>query len=51
MNGPVELASVMTDKEAEEIMRRDILALLSRNPHCPVANLLGQALMDLHQGL
>lgn len=34
-------------EEAEEIMRADIVALLSRNPHCPIANLLGRALTDL----
>lgn len=34
-------------EEAEEIMRADIVALLSRNPHCPLAQLLGQALMDI----
>jgi hypothetical protein len=34
-------------EEAAECMRRDIVALLSRNPHCPLAQLLGRALMDL----
>jgi hypothetical protein len=37
----------MSREEAEETMRQDIVALLSRNPHCPIANLLGQALIDL----
>jgi len=38
----------MLRDEAIAIMRRDIVALLSRNPHCPIANLIGQALMDLY---
>ncbi len=38
----------LTREEAIETMRADIVALLSRNPHCPIANLLGQALMDLY---
>jgi hypothetical protein len=42
------VTSELTLEEQEEIMRRDIVALLSRNPHCPLANLLGQALADLH---
>lgn len=33
--------------EAIELMRAGIVALLSRDPHCLLANLLGQALMDL----
>lgn len=37
----------MSKEEAEEIMRQDIVTLLSRNPHCPIANLIGQALADL----
>lgn len=49
MNEPVELVSSMTDEEAEEIMRRDIVTLLSMDPHCPVAQLLGQAMTDLYQ--
>jgi hypothetical protein len=49
-----EVASVepeLTIEEAAEIMRHDIVVLLSRNPHCPIANLLGQALMDLYEQL
>ncbi len=34
-----------------EIYRADIVALLSRDPHCPIAQLLGQALMDLYEEL
>lgn len=37
--------------EAAETIRRDIVALLSRNPYCPIANLLGRALMDLYEDL
>jgi len=33
--------------EAEVMMREDIVALLSRNPHCLIANMLGRALIDL----
>jgi uncharacterized protein YbcI len=35
-------------EEAIEMLRHDIVALLSKDPHCPIANLLGQALMDLY---
>jgi hypothetical protein len=42
------VTSDMLRDEAIAIMRRDIVALLSRNPHCPIANLIGQALMDLY---
>ena len=38
----------LTREEAIELMRADIVTLLSRNPHCPIANLPNQALMDLH---
>lgn len=38
-------------EEAAELMRHDIVVLLSRDPHCPIANLLGQALMDLYEDL
>lgn len=37
--------------EQIEMMRNGIVALLSHNPHCPVAQLLGQALMDLYEDL
>jgi hypothetical protein len=37
----------MSREEAEEIMRQDIVTLLSRDPHCQIANLLGRALIDL----
>lgn len=40
---------LLTGSEAEEIYRNDIVALLSKNPHCPFANLLGQRLMDLYE--
>lgn len=42
------MASDLTCEEAIEIMRRDIVVLLSRNPHCPIANLIGRALMDFY---
>jgi hypothetical protein len=45
------MASELTVAEAIEIMRQDIVALLSRDPHCPIANLLGKALLDLYQEL
>lgn len=35
-------------EEAIEMLRHDIVVLLSKDPHCPIANLLGQALMDLY---
>lgn len=50
MNEPVELVSVMTDEEAEEIMRADIVTLLTRDPHHPLAQLLGQSLTNLFNG-
>lgn len=43
------MAGRMTTREAIETMRADIVALLARDPHCPVANLLGRALMDLYE--
>lgn len=36
-------------KEEAETLRRDIVVLLSQNPHCWIANLLGQRLMDLYE--
>jgi hypothetical protein len=45
------MASELTVTEAIEIMRQDIVVLLSRDPHCPIANLLGKALLDLYQEL
>ncbi len=41
--------SELTREEREERYRSDIVALLSRNPHCPLAQLLGQRLMDLYE--
>jgi hypothetical protein len=41
------MASELTLEEQVEQYRQDIVALLSHNPHCPIAQLLGQALMDL----
>lgn len=35
--------------EEAAILRRDMVALLRRDPHCPIANLLGQRLMDLYE--
>lgn len=34
-------------EEERELLRDSIVTLLSRDPHCPIANLLGQRLMDL----
>jgi hypothetical protein len=45
------VASELSIEEAAEIMRHDIVVLLSRDPHCPLANLLGQALVDLQEQL
>lgn len=42
------MVSEPTRDEKKQRYRQDIVALLSRNPHCPIANLLGQALMDLY---
>jgi hypothetical protein len=39
----------LTFEEQVEAYRSDIVALLSLDPHCPVAQLLGQALMDLYE--
>lgn len=38
-------------EEQEQMLRDSIVALLSRDPLCPVAQLLGQALMDLYETL
>lgn len=35
--------------EAIQMIREDMVALLRRDPHCPIANLLGQRLMDLYE--
>lgn len=35
--------------EQEQMLRDSIVALLSRDPRCPIAQLLGQALMDLYE--
>ena len=43
------MVSELTVAEAAQIMRQDIVALLSRNPHCYIANLLGQALQQLYE--
>lgn len=34
-------------REEAETLRQDIAALLSRDPHCPIAQILGRRLMDL----
>lgn len=38
-------------EEQEQMLRSSIVALLSRNPNCPLAQLLGHALMDLYEDL
>lgn len=43
------MTSDMTFEEKVECYRRDIVALLSIAPHCPIANKLGWALMDLYE--
>jgi hypothetical protein len=35
--------------ETAAILKNDIVLLLSKDPHCPIANLLGRALMDLYE--
>lgn len=45
------MQSELTIEEAIEILRNDIVALLSRNPHCPFAQVLGQQLMDHYEEL
>ena len=47
MSAAVELVSVMTDEEAEEITRNDIVALLSLDAHHWFAQKLGQALLEI----
>ena len=42
------MTSDIDREEAIEMMRSDIVALLSIDPYCPVAQLLGQALMELY---
>lgn len=41
------MMSELSRDEAREIMRNDIVALLSVDPHSPSAQLIGQALTDL----
>lgn len=36
-------------EEQEQMLRDSIVTLLSRDPLCPVAQLLGQAMMDLYK--
>ncbi len=38
-------------EERIEMMRSGFIALYSRDPLCPIAQLLGQALMDLYEEL
>lgn len=40
-------SEALSIEEEAETLRRDIVVLLSRDPLCPVANLLGRRLMDL----
>lgn len=41
------MASELTLEEQIAAYRQDIVARLRKDPHCPIAQLLGQALMDL----
>ncbi|WP_269450422.1 hypothetical protein [Sphingomonas sp. CCH5-D11] len=41
------MANELSAAEAAEIMRHDIVVLLSKDPHHPLAQLIGQALLDL----
>lgn len=43
------MISEVSAEEETEALRSDIMALLSKNPRCPFANLLGQRLMDLYE--
>jgi hypothetical protein len=43
------MASELTLEGQIAAYRQDIVALLSKDPHCPLAQLLGQALMDLYE--
>lgn len=43
------MAAELSFEEQEQMLRDGIVALLSRDPHCPIAQLLGQALMDLYE--
>lgn len=38
-------------EEQIHIIRSSLVALLSRDPHCPFAQVLGQTLMDLYEDL
>lgn len=42
----LEAAPIPSD-EAWDMMRADMVVLLSQDPHCPLANLIGQALADI----
>lgn len=42
------MSQTISREEELKNLRQDIVALLSRDPHCQIANLLGQALMDLY---
>ncbi len=43
------MISEVSAEEEIEALRGDIVTLLSKNPHCPLAQLLGQRLMDLYE--
>lgn len=46
-SGPF-VASELTLEEQIDAYRQDIVSLLSKDPYCSIAQLLGQALMDLY---
>lgn len=41
------MLELLEDEAAVELMRQDIVLLLSKNPHCPIANLIGQWLSEI----
>lgn len=41
------MLELLEDDDAVEMMREDIILLLSRDPHCEIANLIGQALSEI----
>lgn len=43
------MLDVIDPWEAVQIIRGDMVALLRRDPDCPIANLLGQRLIDLYE--
>jgi len=43
------LIELLEGQDAQEMMRADILALISRNPRCPIAAMIAEALHRAEQ--